>query len=373
MKNLSFQSDSAVLQQPIVHHPGRLRREVGEPRAIDGEFFPRLESLSEMLGVENPASLQDLLSAALFKPIDEAARNRGKRIRAQLVTLCYRLVGLDSLADPLVAKHCRLAAEAVEMIHLGSLVVDDIEDGSSVRRGRPALHVSHGIPLALNAGNWLYFWSAELLRRLELPEMTKVLVYELYHRTMSRAHLGQAADLGCRADMLAQSAVPPACLATMELKTGALMGFAAALGGAAAAAPERLVRRLDEFGKRLGVALQMFDDLGNVIGRCEPAKRHEDLLMKRLCWVWACAAKLSGADDYQRFVAAVLELPEQDSLDDWMRRHELIPYVRKSARGHLDAAFRNLEADLKKEPQPWSRNVLDELRQLGDEIAVAYE
>src|SRR5215813_1995113 len=114
----------------------------------------------------------------------------------------------------------------------GSLVVDDIEDGSMIRRGKPALHIRYGLPTALNAGNWLYFWPFQLIKALELPNRTALSVYEDYHRTLLRAHVGQAMDLGSGVDRLPQSRVPEVCLATMELKTGALMGFAMVLGAA---------------------------------------------------------------------------------------------------------------------------------------------
>src|SRR5512142_2931568 len=56
----------------------------------------------------------------------------------------------------------------VEGLHLGSLIIDDIEDESSTRRGGPTLHRQIGVPNALNAGNWLYFWPALLVPRLKL-------------------------------------------------------------------------------------------------------------------------------------------------------------------------------------------------------------
>ena len=59
-------------------------------------------------------------------------------------------------------------AHMVELLHAGSMIVDDIEDGSQRRRGEPALHVLHGVPLALNTGNLLYFLPLGLLRRLRL-------------------------------------------------------------------------------------------------------------------------------------------------------------------------------------------------------------
>ena len=167
------------------------------------------------------------------------------------------------------------------MIHAGSLVVDDIEDGSITRRGKPALHIRYGLPIALNAGNWLYFWPCQLIKALNLPRRTALSVYECYHRTLLRAHFGQAMDLGSRVDRLLQTRVPDVCIATMELKTGALMGFAMMLGAAIAGPAEAVTSLMDEFGRDLGVALQMFDDLGNVLGIREPAKRYEDLVLYR--------------------------------------------------------------------------------------------
>lgn len=79
------------------------------------------------------------------------------------------------------------------------------------------------------------------------------------------------------------------------------MGFAMIMGGAIAGASERLLSILEEFGQELGVALQMFDDLGNVIGKCEPFKRYEDLELYRPSWVWACAANSSTPEVFEIF------------------------------------------------------------------------
>jgi hypothetical protein len=50
------------------------------------------------------------------------------------------------------------------------------------------------MPIALNAGNWLYFWPAALLKQSGLSEDDLLLVYEHYHSTLLRAHFGQALD-----------------------------------------------------------------------------------------------------------------------------------------------------------------------------------
>jgi geranylgeranyl pyrophosphate synthase len=158
----------------------------------------------------------------------------------------------------------------------------------------------------------------------------------------------------------------------MKLKTGALMGFAMIMGGAIAGASERLLSVLDEFGRDLGVALQMFDDLGNVIGKCEPSKRYEDLELCRPSWVWACVANSSTPEAYERFCAAAAKLPDAQELEIWIEEQNLMQRVRASARRQLDFAFRQLESRLDGHRTRWSKCAFDELRRLGEEITIAY-
>jgi len=328
--------------------------------------------LSELLGFDAAPAVTDILADVLIRPVHDVTANPGKRIRAQLVTFSYRLLTGDHVLSYGLVKRHRSCAEVIELIHAGSLIVDDIEDGSAVRRGRPALHRVYGVPLALNAGNWLYFWPAELLKKTGLSEDDLLLVYQHYHSTLLRAHFGQALDLGARVDTLAQEAVTEVCLASMRLKTGALMGFAALLGAALTDASERLLSCLEQFGRELGVALQMFDDLGNATGKCEPSKRYEDLTLARPSWLWACAAQNSTPLHYQKFIAAARKLPDAADIESWMQSHELLEQTRRSARAHLDLSFENLKNRLNIEHVRWSPQVLDEMYALGDRIAVAY-
>lgn len=334
--------------------------------------IPDQRYLTELIGFDAAPAVTNILADVLMRPIAELASNPGKRIRAQLVSFSYRLLTGDRPLSHVATKRYRSCAEAIELLHAGSLIIDDIEDGSTVRRGRPALHRLYGVPIALNAGNWLYFWPAELLKQTGLSEDDLLLVYEHYHTTLLRAHFGQALDLGTRVDTLAQDAVTEVCLASMRLKTGALMGFATLLGAALADASEQLLSLIEQFGRDLGVALQMFDDLGNAIGKCEPAKRYEDLTLSRPSWLWACAAQSSSPADYRNFVAAARKLPDAAALECWMERHELVRRTRRSARAHLDLSFEVLRNRLTADHVGWSPQVLEELYALGEEIAVAY-
>ena len=196
--------------------------------------------------------------------------------------------------------------------------------------------------------------------------------YEHCHRTLLRAHFGQAVDLGARVESLPQCRVAAVCLASMKLKTGALMGFASILGGAIAGASQDVLSILDEFGRELGVSLQMFDHLGNLIGKCEPAKHYEDLRLSRPSWVWACAADNSTSRTYEEFCTAVRSLPDAHELEVWSEAHNLVERVRACVHGYLDAVFRQLKERLDGANVRWSRRAFEDLRELGEEITVAY-
>jgi geranylgeranyl pyrophosphate synthase len=179
----------------------------------------------------------------------------------------------------------------VELLHAGSLIVDDIEDDSVQRRGQAALHRLIGLPLALNTGNWLYFWPLSLIRTLGLPPSVELELHRRSADTIRRCHEGQALDLAARVGDLHPSDIRTVALAISELKTGSLMSLAAAAGAIAAGADEAAVEAFASFGERLGVGLQMQNDLSELTGAAGPLKHPEDLLHGRVTWPWAWAAQ----------------------------------------------------------------------------------
>jgi len=226
---------------------------------------------------------QALWESALIGPVREFLIRPGKRFRARLVELSWRLAGrADDLPAPLPL--------VVELLHAGSLIVDDIEDDSAQRRGRAALHRQIGLPLALNAGNWLYFWPLSLIGDLGLSPATERDLYRRSVDTLRRCHEGQALDLAARVGELHPADIPGVAHTISAWKTGSLMALSAALGAVAAGAGEDTVGALVAFGERLGVGLQMQNDLSELTGAAGPLKHPEDLLHGRVTWPWAWAA-----------------------------------------------------------------------------------
>jgi geranylgeranyl pyrophosphate synthase len=234
----------------------------------------------------------------------------------------------------------------VEILHAGSLIIDDIEDDSSLRRGRPALHALHGLPVALNAGNWMYFWALGLVQELPVSDRVQLSLYRWVLRTLLRSHHGQALDLTANVYELHQQDVPNVVRATAELKTGALMELSAVLAALAAEAAPSLVDEFARFGREVGVALQMLDDVGGLVSEKRCHKGHEDLLMGRPTWPWAWLSAELGASRHAelqelgREVAARKLHPEV--LARLLRGH-LRGSGRVRIRRHIHAAFARLE------------------------------
>jgi geranylgeranyl pyrophosphate synthase len=335
-------------------------------------ILPSGEELKQLLVLKHGVVADEIWDGALLAPIRDLTGRSGKRFRGQLVSLAYRLTSGAGRLSLAARERCAVVGEIAELIHAGSLVVDDIQDSSSMRRGAPALHVRYGVPLALNAGNWLYFWPFELFKRAGLSRDAEAFVYQRCQRMLLRAHFGQALDVGANIESIEQDQVPGVCLASMELKSGALMGFALLLGGLLADLPEPGLSVLDEFGHDLGVALQAFDDLGNVLGKRQAAKQYEDLLLHRPSWIWACAAQDYSPEKYRQFRAAVRKLPQREYLEHWFEENGLLETCRRRALEHMNDSFEALAEKLGTQNISWSREVFRELREVGANIAEAY-
>lgn len=317
--------------------------------------------------------IESILARALYEPITEFLRRPSKNFRSHLVTVGFRMASETQERTALSAEESRICAslsDVLESIHSGSLVIDDIQDGSKQRRGAPSMHERYGLPLALNAGNWLYFRPFEWIRELDLPEKQELAIYRLCHQTMFEAHLGQAIDLGTRIDEIEKDKVKALCMRSLRLKTGALTSLALGLGAiAGSATPERL-EALREFGHEFGMALQMFDDIGNLNLPSGTSKRHEDLILRRPTWVWAVAADQLSPLEYRSLIDAVRGLPDDTRLMEWLQATDFVALAREEAKGFLDHAMMTMHKNMRT-PSRFGQ-VLQLLNDLSERIQDSY-
>jgi geranylgeranyl pyrophosphate synthase len=338
---------------------------------LDISPIPSATMLDQVIDLKVGAPVNDWLEETLLTPISDILRRPSKRFRAKLVQLGCLLTSQYSDLTETERELCLRFGDMIELLHAGSLVVDDIEDQSQVRRGQPALHLKYGLPVALNAGNWLYFWPLMLIAAMQLPPEKELWAHRLCHRVMVKLHCGQALDSGVRVDTLPQEKVAGVCLGSMELKTGTMTALALSLGSAASESPAGDLSALDEFGHGFGVALQMFDDIGNLQGRKELEKRYEDLIARRPCWAMAFAAQNFPERIYQSFIEAVHLLPDDGALQNWITEQDFLDRAHRDALEYLERVYQRFENSLGPERHN-KAGILEQLRLLGQQVSNSY-
>lgn len=227
---------------------------------------------------------------ALAGPASDFLARPGKELRTTIVRAGWILGGGAPASMP------EQLPLVIELLHAGSLIVDDVEDDSLERRGAPALHRIVGVPLAINTGSWMYFWALAELAEIAPQALA------LAAQTLVRCHQGQALDLAVRIADLDVHDVPAVVAATTRLKTGALCTFAAQLGAMAAGASAETGEAIGRFASAMGTGLQMLDDLGSLASPARREKGREDLRAGRPTWPWAWVAE-QGPFAWSRFAS----------------------------------------------------------------------
>jgi farnesyl diphosphate synthase len=207
--------------------------------------------------LETVLAAPDIAPQRLHQAMRYAVLGAGKRVRPLLAFAAGELSGADE-------ERVGIAAAAVECIHAYSLVHDDLPcmDDDVLRRGRPTCHVEYDEPTALLVGDALQSLAFQLLSEYRLAndparqlEMVKLLAVAAGSRGMAG---GQAIDLEAVGKALS---VPE--LEFMHIhKTGALIRAAILLGvRCGEKMDERALGRIDSYGKYIGLAFQVVDDV----------------------------------------------------------------------------------------------------------------
>ena len=183
--------------------------------------------------------------------------NGGKRLRPYMVIKsCQILKGKVSTAMP--------AASAVEMVHNFSLVHDDIMDNDEMRHGVPTVHKKFGMPIAILAGDVLFSKAFQIITDSKLsPIATTQLVSRLAKACVDICE-GQLLDV----KMAEERKIPSQAeyITMIGKKTAALFDVSCAMGAICATNKAKDISNLSSFGKNLGIAFQITDDLIGVMG-----------------------------------------------------------------------------------------------------------
>ncbi len=218
-----------------------------------------LRSVETLFGKPSYAYDVDSIHRALVEPIWDLLGRGGKRWRPILMLLCCEAVG----GKPEAIK--RYTA-MLELIHNGTLMVDDVEDNSELRREKPCTYKIFGVDIAVNAGNFMYYLPYALLNHdTTLTNEVKLKMHELVSEEMIRLHAGQGMDIlwhrGQKYDV-----TEDAYLQMCAYKTGMLARMSTKMGAILGKGNPQQVEKLGKFGESVGVAFQIQDDILNLVG-----------------------------------------------------------------------------------------------------------
>lgn len=190
--------------------------------------------------------------------------NGGKRLRPfMVVKSCEMLGGKVQNAMP--------AASAVEIIHNFTLVHDDIMDNDEMRHGVPTVHKKFGMPVAILAGDVLFSKAYQIISESKLSERANIQLVSQLAKACVDVCEGQILDI----KMAEQKKNPTEkeYITMIEKKTAALFDVSCSMGAICATSKSEDIVRLSTFGRNLGIAFQITDDLIGIMGDSKITKK----------------------------------------------------------------------------------------------------
>jgi geranylgeranyl diphosphate synthase type II len=199
----------------------------------------------------------------LLDSIEYSLTAGGKRLRPALVFECWRACGYVKTWSEGSRRSASAAAAAIELIHTFSLVHDDLPamDDDDLRRGQPTNHKVFGEAIAILAGDAMVMLAFEIIAVDAEPAVVPALVRELAFASGSEGMIGgQVLDIDSENVVLKLEQLQQ----LHAMKTGALLTAACRLGAIAAGADDAALAAVTSYGKHLGLAFQIVDDLLDV-------------------------------------------------------------------------------------------------------------
>ncbi len=317
-------------------------------KAIE-KYIPRtLSKDSVLFRVIQPRYAYNLraLNKAIVDPIWDFLDRGGKRWRPALFLLICETLGkkVTDFVD---------FAIIPEVVHNGTLMVDDIEDASEYRRGKPCTYRTYGLDIALNAGNTMYYLPLLplVVNKGKVSERALAKIYEVYAEEMINLSLGQAMDIAWHrgladADEISERDYLQMC----AYKTGTLARMAARISAVLCGANERLVEKLGHFAESLGIAFQMRDDvldLTSVQFTRKKGGRAQDITEGKRSLPVIHTNKVSSIRDRKRLIQ-ILEMHTTDrKLKEEaiaiMQKYDSIEYTERFAKRIIKKSWNEVE------------------------------
>ena len=239
------------------------------------------------------------------------------------------------------------AASAIEMVHNFTLVHDDIMDNDEMRHGVTTVHKKFGMPIAILAGDVLFSKAYQVVSSTNLPNNSVAKMVSRLAKSCVDVCEGQLLDI-----RMAKSEKTPSqsqYIKMIEKKTAALFEVSCAMGAICANARQKDVSNLSRFGKSLGIAFQITDDLIGVLGNPTVTKKPvgNDLREgKKSLPILLAINRASGENKEIILKAFGNSFATQEDLEKAlkvMRRLKIEKTVRRQAQSYAQKAKKSLQ------------------------------
>jgi octaprenyl-diphosphate synthase len=278
--------------------------------------------------------------------IKHAFRLGGKRLRPALLLLAAKAVG------GVKNEHITLAA-VVEMIHTATLVHDDVLDEAKLRRHRETVNARNDNEASVLVGDFLFTHAFALASSLGTTYACRTI-----GRATNIVCAGELRQIHSRGNFALGEAE---YLDIIEAKTAELCACCCRLGAHYAGADAEVEESLDRFGRNLGIAFQIVDDLLDVVGDEDLAGKSLGSDLEKQKLTLPVIRLLAEADEAARSeMVRVLQRGGSESrqaLANWLAQCDALAYAKAKANWYVDLALRDLHGL----PASHARDVLESL------------
>lgn len=245
-----------------------------------------------MNGLEGGGRLE-LFNKIIRVPYLDMMERGGKRLRPVMSCLMYQ--SLDGKKSEIY----KLSIVS-ELIHNGTLIIDDIEDNSTLRRGKACIHKIYGHELAINFGNFLYYYPLKMIGQASISTEQKKEMYELVARELTKLHIGQGLDIYWSKNKIRKISLSD-YLYMCACKTGALLSVALNTGVILAEGNKKMIDEVSEIAVLMGLVYQVRDDVLNIKPMQKWGKKTgEDIAEGKLTFLIASFFEKANARDQKR-------------------------------------------------------------------------
>lgn len=259
---------------------------------MNGECKILLSKIEDVLNAALPQKLTEQWKTLSFGALDTCVKDDhievltepcrhlislgGKRWRPLLLVLTSQMTQ-EAKNQKTDSKKALSLTPLVEFAHTASLIHDDIEDNADTRRGKPCAHITYGQDVAVNAGSWLYFEAASVIKNIQASAEEKLNLYDLFLTELRLLHLGQAMDIKWHRNPELIPSIEE-YKAMVKNKTGTLARLAVKIGVTAAGGAQEEAARAGKIAEDIGVAFQIIDDVTNLTTGNPGKKKGDDII-----------------------------------------------------------------------------------------------